>query len=62
MSRWSEAPGRPTWADEATAEFTLAERLRYDVAEFNAAHAWTASTGVLCTVADFLRQDLGEDR
>ncbi len=50
------------WADEDTAEFTIAERLRYDVAEFNTAHRWNASTGVLRTVADFLRHDLDEPR
>ncbi|GAA1370507.1 hypothetical protein [Catellatospora chokoriensis] len=62
MARWDESPNLPAWADEDTAEFTIAERLRYDVAEFNAAHGWTASTGVLRTVVDFLRGDVGEHR
>jgi hypothetical protein len=34
------APDRPAWADENTAEWTLAERLRYDLEQVNTAHAW----------------------
>ncbi|MBV1853751.1 hypothetical protein [Catellatospora tritici] len=60
----TDSETRPAWADEPTAEWTLAERLRYDIAEFNDAQgfrstaepAWlTVPTGVYRAIAAGLR-------
>jgi hypothetical protein len=43
------------WADEDTAEWTLAERLRYDMVDFNDVHGFRGSPAWLTTPTSVLR-------
>ncbi|GAA2385638.1 hypothetical protein Cme02nite_72560 [Catellatospora methionotrophica] len=51
----NRAESRPTWADENTQEWTIAERLRYELIRCNDARTWaTPSAEDLRSIADFL--------